>query len=426
MQNEKRKLNASNKRRYVCRIIANGVKETCSNWKKALLTLFIIAVVALAGHMWVTSTLPEVRPLVRVCCYAVIYPVALIILLLINGYSRGSIGYYADLVRIGFVNSAGEPPVLLSAHSNQDGVTALTFYSKGLLVSDWMDRLDEIQSTLNISIGRIRQGRDYRTIVVSAAEANTAFGKTIPWDDAYIERNNEAIFILGENAVGEQITINIDAIPMWLIGGSTGSGKTKLAILFALQAIMRGTVVYVIDFKAVDFYELQRRDAHILDKPSEILDILEEIEVRIQQRKQAFQAVEASNYTEYMNKTDDLYCKRIMVIVDEMAMLTDYGTSKEAKQFSSQVVDKLAGIARIGRAFGVHLVICTQRPDANAVPGAIKSNLDGRICGKADTTLSTIIVGDGRANEKIPKDSHGRFLMANGDEDIIFQAFLKE
>lgn len=43
-----------------------------------------------------------------------------------------------------------------------------------------------------------------------------------------------------------------------------------------------------------------------------------------------------------------------------------------------------------------------------------------RICGRADTTLSTIIIGDGRAAEQIPHDAQGRFLMEDG---TVFQAY---
>lgn len=42
------------------------------------------------------------------------------------------------------------------------------------------------------------------------------------------------------------------------------------------------------------------------------------------------------------------------------------------------------------------------------------------ICGRADTTLSTIIIGDGRAAEQIPHDAQGRFLMEDG---TVFQAY---
>jgi len=43
-----------------------------------------------------------------------------------------------------------------------------------------------------------------------------------------------------------------------------------------------------------------------------------------------------------------------------------------------------------------------------------------RVCGRADTTLSTIIIGDGRAAEQIPHDAQGRFIMEDG---TVFQAY---
>ena len=61
-----------------------------------------------------------------------------------------------------------------------------------------------------------------------------------------------------------------------------------------------------------------------------------------------------------------------------------------------------------------------QCPDANILPGQIKNNMNIRICGRADTTLSTIIIGDGRAAEQIPHDAQGRFLMEDG---TVFQAY---
>ena len=116
--------------------------------------------------------------------------------------------------------------------------------------------------------------------------------------------------------------------------------------------------------------------------------------------------------------------KRTFLLIDECAEVLDpTGRTKEEKELISQITKDLNTIARMGRAVGIHLIISTQRPDASAVPGSSKANLDVRICGKADATLSTIILGDGRANEVIPKDSQGRFVLANGAEDIIFQGY---
>ena len=50
----------------------------------------------------------------------------------------------------------------------------------------------------------------------------------------------------------------------------------------------------------------------------------------------------------------------------------------------------------------------------------IKNNMDHRICGKADATLSTIVLGDGSANDLIPKYRSGRFLLGDG---TVFQAY---
>lgn len=113
--------------------------------------------------------------------------------------------------------------------------------------------------------------------------------------------------------------------------------------------------------------------------------------------------------------------RRIVFACDEVAELLDKtGADKSRKELLAQIEARLALIARQGRAFGIHLILATQRPDANILPGQIKNNMNIRICGRADTTLSTIIIGDGRAAEQIPHDAQGRFIMEDG---TVFQAY---
>ena len=73
-----------------------------------------------------------------------------------------------------------------------------------------------------------------------------------------------------------------------------------------------------------------------------------------------------------------------------------------------------------GRAFGIHLILATQRPDANILSGQIKNNVNCRICGRADTVLSQIILDNTSAAEQIPKDARGRFLLHDA---TVFQAY---
>lgn len=107
---------------------------------------------------------------------------------------------------------------------------------------------------------------------------------------------------------------------------------------------------------------------------------------------------------------------------DEVAeVLGRIGKSKEDKERLGQIENKLSTIARLGRAFGVHLILSTQRPDAAVIPGQIKNNLDFRVCGRADNVLSQIILDNTSAADQIPKDARGRFIAGNG---TVFQGYL--
>lgn len=79
----------------------------------------------------------------------------------------------------------------------------------------------------------------------------------------------------------------------------------------------------------------------------------------------------------------------------------------------------LATLARLGRAFGIHLVMATQRPDANIVSGQIKNNIAYRVCGRADNNLSMIVL-DNTDAARINKEYIGRFIDQDGTE---FQGF---
>ena len=94
--------------------------------------------------------------------------------------------------------------------------------------------------------------------------------------------------------------------------------------------------------------------------------------------------------------------------------------NKEQKQKIAEIEANLATIARLGRAFGIHLILSTQRPDANILSGQIKNNIDIRVCGRADDVLSQIILDKTDASDLIHKDAQGRFLT---NDDVLFQGY---
>ena len=115
---------------------------------------------------------------------------------------------------------------------------------------------------------------------------------------------------------------------------------------------------------------------------------------------------------------------RLVFACDEVAELLDRtGRSKEDRDKLNQIENRLATLARLGRAFGIHLILATQRPDANILPGQIKNNMDFRVCGRAESVLSGIILDNTSAAEQIPKDARGRFITGDG---TVFQAYYME
>lgn len=141
----------------------------------------------------------------------------------------------------------------------------------------------------------------------------------------------------------------------------------------------------------------------------------------LESRKALFAAAGCPNLDAYIKATGDRQPRYIFACDEVAEVLDKTGRSKEDKERLGQIENKLATIARLGRAFGIHLILATQRPDAAVIPGQIKNNLDFRVCGRADSVLSQIILDNTSAAEQIPKDARGRFILQDG---TIFQGYL--
>lgn len=218
------------------------------------------------------------------------------------------------------------------------------------------------------------------------------------------------------------MTVNLAHIPHILLGGSTGSGKSVLLKLLLMQSLRKGAEVYISDFKGgVDFSEVWHKRCHMCFTEETLLNTLDRLTAELEQRKARLAETGCANLDIYNTATGE-NLSRLIFACDEVAEVLDKtGRSKEDKELLSKIENRLATIARLGRAFGIHLILATQRPDANIIPGQIKNNLDFRVCGRADNVLSQIILDNTSAAELIPKDARGRFVLSDG---TVFQGYL--
>lgn len=332
-----------------------------------------------------------------------------------------------NLRRIGFVNSAGEPPTLLSITPDKTNPRAkiLEFYMIGFPVSAWLDAADKIQAALNITICDIRQGKDNYCVQIQAAPPASTLPTMLPWRDRFLPLEG-FVLALGESLLGP-VTVDLSKVPHVLLGGSTGSGKTELLKVLLRQALYRGAGVYIADFKGgVDFGRWWQERCDICCDMKSLREILDHFVAVLEERKELLRAENCPNIDAY-NSQGHRPLHRMVFACDEVAaVLSRTGRSKDQLKDIDEIVDKLSLIAQQGRSFGLHLILATQRPDANLIPGQVRSNIDCKVCGRADSVLSSIIIDSTAAADLIPKNAQGRFILNDGnggDSGTVFQAY---
>jgi S-DNA-T family DNA segregation ATPase FtsK/SpoIIIE len=324
-----------------------------------------------------------------------------------------------DFQRIGLTNRAGEPPIVISitpCGNNQK--KQITLLSGGIPIEVYRDNLSELESILNMHIVQLYEGKDCESIMFDVISGNVKIPEKIDWSDESLPAK-ESVLALGENLTG-QIIIDLSVTPHLLVGGSTGSGKTVLVKALIYQALAKGMEVYLMDMKGGLDYppSWKNQCCSFCSDNQDALSMLTGLVEELNRRKGLFGQLSCANinkYNQQMDKADQI--RRIIIVLDEIAELTDTtGMDKPHKELAQRTVAHLSTIARMGRAYGIHLIVGTQRPDATILPGQVKNNCDIRICGRADNVLSTIILDNADAADRISKDKQGRFLMQDGVE----------
>ncbi len=344
--------------------------------------------------------------------------IGLMLILIALGTPAKSKEIENELSEIEFANRKGIPPTLISKTREKNG-WIYEFYSPRLPLYQYENHSKDIENALDIKIISIEFGQSMRHVIIKAIDFARRSQETIMWKDTYLSSDDFKLK-LGESYFGDE-SFDLALTPHVLVGGGSGSGKSKLLKLLLIQCIKKGAIIYMADFKGgIDYPKIWHDKCSIIVEAEKLLDQLSEILEIMEERRMQFVKSEASNISEH-NLITGSNMKRIIVACDEIAEVLDKtGLNKDEKDLISKIESKFTTIARLGRAFGIHLILATQRPDADVIKGQIKNNIGMRICGRADKVLSQIILDNTDGADKISSNDQGMFLT---NSRVLFKAY---
>lgn len=411
---------------YVIARITNGLEKV---FRPSKVTLLVIAYILIAIiHIKKVKELARLNggfptPESLAMSWMIFFAAGMIFFIYLIGAPLQSVIINYRLEKIGMKNKHNESPMLLDIRTNKSGYKEMVFFSQGIPLSCWENARPELGAALNMEIGKILPISGKWLICVCAVSAADGIPSRIYWQESNLIRK-DFVLNLGQSVMGT-VTVNLQKIPHILLGGSTGSGKSVLLKCLIYQCWFKEAEILIADFKGgVDYGRFFKKNCTFVTEIDDLIEKLDDTVRELQRRKQLLAEEALPNIDAFNSMNGAEQLRRIVIAFDEVAEVLDKtGLSKAQKDKVAAVEEKLATIARLGRAFGIHLILSTQRPDATILSGQIRNNIDARYCGRADDVLSKIILDNTLASEEIPKYEQGLFMAHDG---TVFRGYLFE
>ncbi|WP_158617667.1 FtsK/SpoIIIE domain-containing protein [Corallococcus sp. CA049B] len=229
-------------------------------------------------------------------------------------------------------------------------------------------------------------------------------------------------FCAGIDVTGRALWVDLAAMPHMLVAGTTGSGKTVFLRNLILTLLLGKSPVQLklrlSSSKPMDFRVFAQTehaaDREMAKSPDEARLLSEELVQEMDRRYGLLDAALCDNLAEYNEENPAKQEPYFVAVFDEYAEMVSSFTEKHGRDAFEGAIARLAQKAR---AAGIHLIVCMQRPDANALKGAIKANIVHRFALKLPQNHdSRIILDEGGAEtllgqgDLLYKDANSRLF----------------
>ena len=242
---------------------------------------------------------------------------------------------------------------------------------------------------------------------------------------------------LGKNIQNETVVIDLAKMPHLIVAGATGMGKSV-----GLNAIITSLLYkkhpaelkfVMVDPKKVELSiysklenhflaKMESEDNAILTDTQKVVYTIQSLCKEMEDRYGLLQAAGVRKISEYNEKfvnrrlnplKGHRYLPYIVVIIDEFADLI--------MTAGKEIELPIARLAQLARAIGIHLIIATQRPDANVITGLIKSNCPARIAFRVTSVMNSRIILDQTGADQLIGQGDMLVLTNGGGETVRVQ-----
>ncbi len=234
--------------------------------------------------------------------------------------------------------------------------------------------------------------------------------------------------ILGKDTLGQDIVIDLAAMPHLLVAGSTGSGKSvglHTMIMSLLCSKTPDEVKFIlIDPKRLEFTayaDMAHLIFPIVTDPRRAISVLKWAVETMEDRYALMAQAAVRNCIEFNSRSkpgDEQYLPLIVIIIDELAdlMMT---AGKDVETY-------IARLAQMARAAGIHLIAATQRPSVDVITGLIKVNFPSRIAYKVTSKVDSRTILDMMGAEKLLGKGDMLFLDGKGMVSRVHGAYVTD
>jgi hypothetical protein len=201
------------------------------------------------------------------------------------------------------------------------------------------------------------------------------------------------------------IIIDMNKFPHMLIGGDTGTGKSRILLLILTNLIKycSNVEIHLLQVRKNDLGVFTnciqvKTNSKTLD---EVLESLEYIDMECKKRENLIDNTKGYYSVEDYNKKAQCKLKYIYVVIEEFSFLNiSRGDTKAEKKLKAECLKHIKTIVNVGRSSGVFLITALQKPTSDSIPSDIKAQLCTRISLKiADEPAAQVILGNGNATK---------------------------